>query len=691
MALNEELSLRQQVLKWYRDHPLEASKRDNTTLYEAFGAETKKAKMLLRACKSEYLDEIRGWVKGKGPVKKAKVKPERVKELFTHYSDMVACPHCPGAYANELYKFIGFRGRVEKRRHSKGGYVEVAVPDIKGEEVRGEARPEPIIPVTKRNRENLMRLTGKSAVELGRKFYLGALKYEIEIMTLLFLLRNMGYEDVSVQKPRGHGKTYINTWGAQIDLKWFDQNLIILSETSARLKIGNWIYLWALQNNYIAPTVKFSRKSTYHHFTLLNGTSAAIYKFTEEKIVGEHDAKLKLDDTIKKKWRHRPTENAKQIEHWQSNINFILRTGLEDYGTRKYEGDPMQHRMETIEDIIVIKLSPFIRCKHNLLNPNGTFDPCAECRDLALLAPEINSYDYLMNKMEEDYESWYAEMMQDPHPKKGGMVEEEDILYVPTPFHTDVKMGGIGVDVAEEWEDSLLSDMSAIVPCVMCEEKEEKRVKRKFVFYGEDVRRMPFRNTKDKKGRVHRGIIETIDHYYKEFRERYFDKPFIIAIERNGSGIVLINQILREKWEWMKLILADKGQAVKWSKEGRANVPLGIKHQSEKIARINSELRHSIKEHQTCFTENLEDTTFMTQLLAFPKGKHDDGPDAAGMIKDELNRRWSESSEPKPHESFRERLEREQVKSKFNKMAHPWEADRERAMRRQERQNRSWL
>ncbi len=37
----------------------------------------------------------------------------------------------------------------------------------------------------------------------------------------------------------------------------------------------------------------------------------------------------------------------------------------------------------------------------------------------------------------------------------------------------------------------------------------------------------------------------------------------------------------------------------------------------------------------------MDGTTFMAQVLAFPKGKHDDGPDAAGMIKDELNRRWS--------------------------------------------------
>lgn len=692
MTAEQELKLRPRVFQWYRDHPSELNDRNNKELYKAFKPKDRDEKRILSTYKHQYIEEVYGAWETPETIKNKKKSKKSKPPEFTPYEQMVPCPHCPGAYANEVTKFVGFRGQLRRKRHPKGKIVEMAYLDIKGEVHEGEAFPVPLVPVSRsRNLDNLKRLTGKSEQEIGSKYYIGILKYEIEILTLIFTLKGMGCENVMILAPRGHGKTYIEGWENQTDMKWFSRNIMLLSETNARLKVGNWIYVWALKNGYLKDPEKFSRKMTYQHFELLNGARMDIYKYSKEDLVGEHDYVLKMDDTVKKKWHSRPTENEKMIEHFQSNINMILRTGLEDFGTRKFEGDPLQHRMEHVKDMVVIKLSPFIRCPHDNLNSQGTYDPCSICRDLALLAPEIHGHDALMDKMEEDYDAWFSEMMQDPHPREGGMVEESDIAYENRPYFADTKLWGIGVDVAENWDDSLLADMSAVISCAMWFEKDEKeREMRRFTFMTEDVRRMPFRTTKDKNGRETRGIIETIDKVVKKMVIDYPNVPFIIAIERTGPGLVLIEQVLREhkEWSWHKHVISDKGIAVKWISPGKANVPLGIKHQTEKIPRINSELRHSIKQGQTRFTHNLEDTTFMTQLLSFPKGKHDDGPDAAGMIKDELNRRWSTRGRKTSREDPALVHEKEQAKKQFEDASQPWLKVQKQAARNHARQTR---
>lgn len=266
-------------------------------------------------------------------------------------------------------------------------------------------------------------------------------------------------------------------------------------------------------------------------------------------------------------------------------------------------------------------------------------------------------------------------------------MEEKDICYVEYVPREEVKACGIGVDVAEVWEDTMLADMSSVVSCIMSGEYDEKKKEhRKFTFTTAVVRRMPFRNTKNNKGRMIEGIIEAIDKQVKYFQDYYPEKRIYIAIERNGPGIVLIDQILREKWPWMKYIIADKGQAVKWTREGKANVKLGINHPTTKVPRVFGELRHSIKQEQTRFTTNLENTTFMTQLLSFPKGKHDDGPDSGGMIKDELNRRWKQPRNVIPRETIQEKRVRERAEKAFKRMGQPWLEGQERALRRQKMQ-----
>lgn len=593
------------------------------------------------------------------------------------YEKLVQCPHCPGMYANEMMKFVGFRGKLEDIEHPKGGTVQFATLNIRGKKYPGEVHPKPIVPVIKTNRDNLMRLTGKTLQQLGRQYFIGILKYEVETLTMLFTLRGMGESNFVVCMARGIGKTYMEDWEGAFGMKHFKDNIMLLSESDAMLKVSNWIFLWAFGNKYLVPSTKAAKQSTYQHFTLRNGAQLDIYRYMDKRTLGAHDIKLVGDDVVNLDWRNRPADNQRAMDHFASNLNNMIRTDFIMWGTRKYEGDLLQYFMDTIEGIVIIKQSPFIRCEceESNLNPQGTYNPCPICRDLCVLAPEIHSYDEYMLKMEENYEAWFSEQMQDPHPRAGGMVEEDDIYYEQTPNREDVKLCGIGVDVATVWDDTTLSDMSAVVSCMMWGDTDNhKHEHRRFTFIKEDIRRMPYRTTKDRKGKMIRGIIETIDKQWKWFKKYYPQKKVIIAIERSGPGITLIENILKGNWDWKRDLVADKGKAIKWSKEGRANIPLGISHSGqEKIARVFSELRHSIKKdqldlHQIGFDWSLEDTTLMSQILSFPKGKHDDGPDAAGMIKDELNRRWT--AKHKIRNIIAERIEKKKAKQKKQ-----WELD----------------
>ena len=116
--------------------------------------------------------------------KKIKEKEKLKKNTWEYHIQNTykcKCYQCPGIYANELIKFVGFRGFIDK--------TGVCHLDIKGVKYEGETFPQPIVPVTKNNRENLLRLTGKKT--LSKTYYLGILRYEVEIMTFMFLLRNM--------------------------------------------------------------------------------------------------------------------------------------------------------------------------------------------------------------------------------------------------------------------------------------------------------------------------------------------------------------------------------------------------------------------------------------------------------------------------------------------------------------------
>ncbi len=398
-----------------------------------------------------------------------------------------------------------------------------------------------------------------------------------------------------------------------------------------------------------------------------------IYKFMKEDLVGEHNYVLSLDDVVKRNWKHKPTDNERAKEHWSSNINYIIRSALYIFGTRKFEGDPLEHIIESIDDCIVIKLSPFIRCEHDNMNEDGTYDPCEICRDKALLAPEIHNYDDLMKKMRENYESWYAEMMQNPHAMEGGMVDKQDCLYVPRPFFTDIQLVGIGIDSTENEMDS--NDMVGITFCVMGGGDEPV-----FTFVLEDIRKMPYRSYTDRDGNFHKGIMETITEQYTFLRQHYPAIPIIIAIEIQGGGKYIIREARKEykTFPWFKYIIGERDKSKKKFEDINQ---LGIRHSKNKKMRVFSELQFPIKHHQIQFAEYLYGTELLTQICSFPNGRFDDGPDSAGMIKDELLKLFKPNYEHKPRQTAMERIREVKAKEKFNKSGKPWLAVQEQAQR----------
>lgn len=549
--------------------------------------------------------------------------------------------------------FVGFRGSQQliTNGHAKGYLNSI---NIKGQEFRGEVHPEPIVPVTNVNRENLIKLTGKTSKQLGRQFYLGILLYELEILTLLFTLRNMGYENHMVWIPRGHGKTYCEDWEGAIGLKYWNDKILLLSETDAVLKVGNWMYIWAFKNGYLKDPEKYERKSTYQHFTLLNGGTLDIYKYMDKRTVGLHEIRIVADDMVNLDWRNRPTDNKRAIDHWQSSLNPMIRTGFTGWGTRKYEGDPLQHLVETIEDIILIKMSPFKQCPHENLNDDGTYDMCDECQDEILIAPEIHSYKSLRAKMFEDWEVWFAEYMQNPHPTEGGMVNESDIQYIDRPPWQEVKSICIGVDSTESDLDS--TDMCGIVSCALLRNRDSdyKRANfpdmggdiATFVFLDADVRKMPFRTLRipDSKGYIteSQGILETISLFVRQYEVNYPNVRIQIAIERQGGGVFIIKEARADpkKWWWQRYLIGERKKEKRGNISGEEDMKYGVSHSKEKVGRVFSELQYPIKNGQVKFSHNLWGSVFMLQVLTFPKGKYDDGVDAGGMAKDEGLKRW---------------------------------------------------
>jgi len=405
---------------------------------------------------------------------------------------------------------------------------------------------------------------------------------------------------------RGMGKTYIFAWDDQIGLKHFDRNIMMLSETNARKKVGNWIYVWALRNEYLKDPEKFARKSTYQHFELINGARMDIYKYSDEDLVGEHDYILKLDDCVKRKWRERPTENQKMIDHFQSNINFIIRSGLELAGTCKFEGDLIHHIITNIEDIVVIKQSPFIECKHGNLNDDGTYDECDICKDLALLAPEIHSHDDLMKKKREDLEAWWAEMMQNPHPMEGGVWDSVFTQFeLETPYVRHYDLFFIYIDRA-----TTLNKTSNLTGCVMG--VRELKTKKRIVTH-DYTDKTSFND-----------LLVLINKRVIEFHNKYPHMGIVLIIEKQGGGDDFYTMVMTQNY------FEDGGELMENRIREYAGIIM-IQSAGSKKNRIKDRLYAPITNGRIVFLDSLRKSLLVQSILRYPRCKYFDAIDALAI------------------------------------------------------------
>lgn len=486
--------------------------------------------------------------------------------------------------------------------------------------------------------------------------FLGILQHEVDGFKKCWENLETG---VMYKWARGYGKTYLATWFMEFTMFYFGFPWMYLSSTEILSDVAYWIFKWATKEKLIIKSnMKGGKKNTYTSFELSTGGRMRIYEYMGEEMVGQHGWHIAMDDIVKKKWQDRPTDGVKAVNQWLWSINYIRRKGLLVFGTRKYQGD----LLESLEKFLVPKgliidiLVPYIM---DGVFPDWTpiIDPVTGRQLLSV--PELYTWEELETKKttvdpdDPDIDptlAWESEMMQNPMPKTGGLAEPEDIHYRKgIPSFKIARCVGIGVDLA--WGEGTTSDNSAVESCVMYPESVEKQgysrpvIERRFCFLKSTIGRFPIRN-RMKGGRIEKfGILETIQQHWDYINRYYPSTPKIIAIERNGGGIVIIDQARRDMqtFPFARNIIEDSSPAYKKrkAKDPNITVRLGITHSKEKVPRIFGELSHPIKTGIIWFLESLFGTSLIDQITSFPRGKFKDGPDAAGMIKDELNRRWS--------------------------------------------------
>lgn len=324
-----------------------------------------------------------------------------------------------------------------------------------------------------------------------------------------------------------------------------------------------------------------------------------------------------------------------------------------------------------------------------------------------IIAPWYDPMEFEIMKLD-DLEAFHAEMLGIPLKIRGGLVDPEDLTFVRRPhFSQNVLFGGCGVDCAQTEDE--VNDYTAVVSCLLHQEqaKEGDPWYPRFTFYHAHVERMLARNHEilnendpydwiEHNTKIKRGIFETVQLHYEIHKIQYPNIPWICAWERNEAGISLMEQALRsyrmkEKVEikkgiWVKLtfpahLVRDPHQAVKVRKGQKTNIRLGITHKKTKTVRIYAELQYPIKNKefeypQAWFTYGLENSLFIEQLKEFPKGKHDDGPDAGGMIKDELYRRWTPKGFSKiPREAKAQEKKEQKAAESHREAGMPWLKD----------------
>ena len=713
-------SFRKIVIRYCSEHPflLKLSKRkQNDKLYEAFGAETESEKNQIREAKVAYFDLLEASL-GEGykekilDQKKTLNKGKKIKKAESGVFDRFALnPKKIDLWSLDdrdlvdiFVKFVGYIGHEDRN-----GY---AVLDPDGEIHKGEALPEPIDDIT------------------GE--YTGIQQYQAD-----WILTYRDNSNILNIWGRGEGKTWKTSWIIQLGMKYECDKFLYFSLTDVAFIVANWVYIWAQNNDAIidSDTVKVKkkvtgRKDSYQKFSLINGARMEIHGIRTASTLGYHGWIIIFDDIIDKSHKRLPHLQKDLETRWNSQYSKYRRKKFIMDNTRKFPGDFFDYIIEQFEKKgeafkkrkgylpDKYKLCIDLKTPYTELQYTGGIAGYRQFIDDMnkdkipyntnnILAPWYTSDDIEIMILE-DWESFHAEMMGNPKALEGGMVKPSDLLFVKRPhFSEGVQMGGTGVDCASTEDEN--NDYTGIVSCLMAGvyDAEKKRTNKQFTFFKADIRRVLARNIEvenendpfdwiDEKGRkIRRGIIETVQLHYEYWKREYPNKPYIVAWERNNAGIAIMEQGLRlfrnqeeieiEKGNWVRCtfpgrLVEDPNQAIRLKKKKKANVRLGITHLKEKKTRIYSELQFPIKHKLVRFTYKLEESLLVAQLLSYPRGKHDDGPDAAGMIKDELNRRWTPRGLlMKPRQLIQEEKKIERLIEQHKLAGMPWMADKKRA------------
>ena len=609
-------------------------------------------------------------------------------------------------------KFVGFVGYYDAKDINPHDGLGYAILDPNGEVHKGEANPEPIDDIT--------------------GDYKGIADYQADAI--------LDYRDnfnLLTIWPRGHGKSWVREWIIEITMKYEADRYLYFSLTDAAYKASNDVYIWAQNNNAIvaSDTIKAAKKisgriSSYQKFTLINGAQFEVHGIRTASTLGYHGWIIIFDDIIDISHKDLPHLQDRLESKWDSQYSKIRRKKLCIDNTRKFPGDFFDFIMDQFENkqksfirkkgriskkytLFVSHKTPYqgLEYKGNIGGYRGFLKALGDGNLLydvnKVIAGWFDPDDFEIMKYE-SLSSFNAEMMGNPLELEGGMFNPGDILYVKRPiFGDDIQMGGTGVDSANTEDTD--NDYCAVVSTIMHEIPFKENYKKRFTTYRANVERMLGRNHEinepndpydwtDERGRkIKRGLIETVQLHCTFFLRTYPGKKYIIAMERNNAGIAFIEQALHmyrhnEKVEikrgiwveisWPKYLVEDQKQATKRKKKGKHNIVLGITHQQEKVTRVYSELKHSIEIQEKCYTPDLEDSLLIAQLKVFPNGKHDDGPDADGMIKDELDKRWRKPSEihlPREAKQLDKVIQR--AAEKHELAGQPWLKDKKRAMR----------
>lgn len=615
----------------------------NEALYKYYNAITQKQKDKVRRYKNECLKLI----SQKPPTGGIDISRKN-KQRFKQKLDNISIPEL-------ILRFRNFCGWVDKQ----------------GNIHEGEAFPPPID-------------------EKGN--YLGILVHELYAFLAIWEYVKHG---ILFKWPRGFGKTYIFTWFIEFTLKEFAWPWLYLSSTAILSDVAFWIFKWAVRNNLLPKATPFqgSKKNTYRGFDLVNGAMFRIYDYMTEDMVGQHKWYIAMDDIVKRKWENKPSENRNAKRQWNYSISHIRKKGLMICGTRKFQGDLLEY----LENILIPK-GLHVEVKTPYLMEGIFPDWKAVIGDdgfEVMWVPELYTWEEIEEQKyyneDEDvdpYLAFMAEMMQDPRPRVGGLIEESDIQLRGRPGLREVQMVGIGVDVS--WSEGETADHVGIVDCSMYPQLVKKNDRDRgvlipnFCFLRASIGRFPFRSKKNRDGDEVYGIIELITLHW-EYLERYYPHVTkIVAIERNNGGIAVIEQARHDKLPWAYNICEDHTSGYMRRKKNNPDTPikLGITHLKDKTARIFGELQNGIKKGFIKFLTELWGHAFLDELTTFPKGRYDDGADAGGMIKDELKRRFSRTQPNEilevVQEGIKEALFRRQSDAIRQELYEPWKTDKGR-------------